>query len=174
MTKEIFDVLLKAFFIGCVLGDLPAYFGKPNTVYKAYQRWFRSNKLIQLFALLIKESDLEWVFIDSTHIKAHQHSSGSNEIDQAISKSVAGRATNIHLAVDAHDTLLTFILSDGTTHDAKVAPDLIDKIDLSNTEVLCADKGYDSEALREQIKQARCCNKIPRKRNTQSDNNHMD
>ena len=126
MTKEIFDVLLKAFFIGCVLGDLPAYFGKPNTVYKAYQRWFRSNKLIQLFALLIKESYLEWVFIDSTHMKAHQHSNGHSENLQGISRSVAGHATKIHLAVDAHGNAILFVLSDGTTHDVKVAPNLID------------------------------------------------
>lgn len=160
--------------VGCPWRDLPAYFGKPNTVYKAYQRWFRSNKLIQLFALLIKDSDLEWVFIDGTHVKAHQHSSGGDEINQAISKSVAGRATKIHLAVDAHGNPLTFILSDGTTHDVKVAPHLVDKIDLSNTEVLCADKGYDSAALRVHIKQAGCCDNIPRKQNTKSDNNHMD
>ncbi|MGP9457109.1 transposase, partial [Psychrobacter sp. AOP7-D2-23] len=69
--------------VGCPWRDLPPYFGKPNTVYKAYQRWFRSNKLIALFALLIKDSDCEWVFIDGTHIKAHQHSNGSNEVEQA-------------------------------------------------------------------------------------------
>ena len=109
--------------IGCPWRDLPEYFGKPNTVYKAYQRWFRSNKLIALFALLIKDSDLEWVFIDGTH-----------ENLQGISKSVAGRATKIHLAVDAHGNPITFILSDGTTHDVKIAPDLIDQINLSTTE----------------------------------------
>lgn len=35
----------------------------------------------------------------------------------------------------------------------KVAPDLVDKIDLRNTDVFCADKGYDSETLREYTKQ---------------------
>ncbi|MGP9690074.1 IS5 family transposase, partial [Psychrobacter sp. AOP22-C1-C5] len=140
--------------VGCPWCDLPECFGKPNTIYKAYQRWFRSNKLITLFALLIKDADLEWVFIDGTHIKAHQHSSGGNENLQSISKSVAGRATKIHLAVDAHGNPITFILSDGTTHDVKVAPDLVDKVNLSNTEVLCADKGYDSDALRAHIEQA--------------------
>ena len=111
--------------VGCPWRDLPEYFGKPNTIYKAYQRWSRSNKLIALFTLLIKDADLEWVFIDGTHIKAHQHSSGGNENLQSISKSVAGRATKIHLAVDAHGNPLSFILSDGTNHDIKVAPDLI-------------------------------------------------
>ena len=159
---------------GCPWRDLPAYFGKPNTVYKAYQRWFRSNKFIGLFALVIREPDLEWVFIDGTHIKAHQHSSGRHEAAQAISKSVAGRATKVHLAVDAHGNPITFILSDGTTHDVKVAPDLVDKVNLSNTEVLCADKGYDSDALRAHIEQAGTRDNIPRKRNTKSSNDHMD
>ena len=35
----------------------------------------------------------------------------------------------------------------------KVTSDLVDKIDLRNTDIFCADKGYDSEALREHTKQ---------------------
>ncbi|MGP4963782.1 IS5 family transposase [Psychrobacter celer] len=147
---------------------------KTETIYKAYQRWFCSNKLMALFTLMIKDADLEWVFIDGTHIKAHQHSNGGNENLQSISKSVAGRATKIHLAVDAHGNPITFLLSDGTTHDVKVAPDLVDKVDLSNTKVLCADKGYDSGALRAHIEQAGTQDNIPRKRNTKSSNDHMD
>ncbi len=160
--------------VGCPWRDLPAYFGKPNTVYKSYQRWSRSNKLITLFALLTKDSDLEWVFIDGTRNKVHQHSSASNENLQSISKSMAECATKIHLAVDAHGNPLTFILSDGTTHDVKFAPDLVDKVDLDDTEALCADKGYDSDALRARIEQAETRDNIPRKRNTKSSNDHMD
>lgn len=58
------------------------------------QRWFRSNKLVALSTLLIKDSYCEWVFIDGTHVKAHQHSSGGNESLQGISKGVTGRATH--------------------------------------------------------------------------------
>lgn len=99
--------------------------------------------------MLIKDSDLKWVFIEGTHIKALQHSIGANETAQAISKSVAGRATKIHLAMNAHSNPISFIVSGGTTHDVgvKVAPDLVDNIDLSDTDILCADKGYDSDAL---------------------------
>lgn len=39
----------------------------------------------------------------------------------------------------------SLIVGDGTTHDVKVAPDLIDCLNLEETEILCADKGYDSE-----------------------------
>ena len=130
--------------------------------------------MIALFALLIKDSDLEWVFIDGTHVKAHQHSSGGNENMQGISKSVAERASKIHLAVDAHGNPINFILSDGTTHDVKIALDLIDNIDLSATVTVCADKGYDSDALREHIKQVGCSDNTPRKRNTKSSNDSMD
>ena len=65
-------------------------------------------------------------------------------------------------------------MSDGTTNDAKVAPDLVDKVDLSDTEVLCADKGYDSDALRAHIEQAGTCDNILRKRSTKSSNDYMD
>lgn len=40
-------------------------------------------------------------------------------------------------------------------------------------DVLFADKGYDSDALRVHIKQAGCCDNTSRKQNTKSDNNHM-
>ena len=160
---------------GCPWRDLTAYLGKPNTFYKAYKRWFRGNKLIGLFALVIREPGLEWVFIGGTHIKkAHQHSSGRHEATQAISKGVAGRATKIHLAVDAHGNPITFLLSYCTMHDVKVAPDLVDKIDLSKTDVVCANEGYDSDVLREYIEQTATCNNIPRKQNTKSSNDHMD
>lgn len=93
-----------ASFIVCQL----AYFAKSNTIYKAYQHRFRSNKLSGLFALVITEYDLEWVFVDGTCIKKHQHSSGRHEAAQSISKSIAGRAIQIHLAVDFYGTLITF------------------------------------------------------------------
>ena len=51
---------------------------------------------------------------------------------------------------------------------------MIEKLDLSETEVCCADKGYDSESLREQISAKKTKANIPRKSNTQSNNDHMD
>ena len=76
--------------------------------------------------------------------------------------------------MDAHGNPITFLVSDGTTHDVKVAPDLIDNIDLSDTVIVYVDKGYDSAALRAHIKQVGCFNNIPRERNTRSSNGHMD
>ena len=59
--------------VGLPWRDLPKYFGKHNTVYKAFNRWSANNKLILLFNKVINQPDMEWVFIDGSHIKAYQH-----------------------------------------------------------------------------------------------------
>src|SRR3990167_4437777 len=69
---------------------------------------------------------------------------------------------------------IDFIITDGNTHDVKVAPDLISTLDLKETKVVCADKGYDSEPLREQIRKTGTKANIPKKTNSQSNNDHMD
>ncbi|WP_151959462.1 IS5 family transposase, partial [Acinetobacter bereziniae] len=117
-------------------------------------------------------TDMEWLFIDGSHIRAHQHSAGI--ADQAISKSAGGNSSKIHLVVDSNGNPIDFIITDGTTHDVKVAPDLISKLDLNEVEVVCADKGYDSEPLRQQIRATGTKANIPKKSNSQSNNDHMD
>lgn len=89
---------------------------------------------------------MEWIFIDGSHVLAHQHSAGIK--NQDIFKSIGGNSSKIHLAGNANGNPLEIIISGGTTHNVKVAPKLIKKLDLSETEVIYADKGYDSEPLR--------------------------
>ena len=68
-------------------------------------------------------ADLKGVFIDASHVRAHQHTTGIK--DQAISKSIGGNRSKIHLAVDANGNPVEFIIGDGTTHDVKVELHLI-------------------------------------------------
>ena len=131
-----------------------------------------SGKFLRLFKLLASCPDMEWIFIDGSHVRAHQHSAGI--ANQSISKSVGGNSSKIHLIVDAHGNPIDFMITDGTTHDVKVAPDLISTLDLKETKVVCADKGYDSEPLREQIRKTGTKANIPKKTNSQSNNDHMD
>lgn len=47
--------------------------------------------------------DTEWVFIDGSYIRAHQHASGAQRGEaRAIGTARGGATTKIHLAVDAH------------------------------------------------------------------------
>jgi transposase len=56
----------------------------------------------------------------------------------------------------------------------KVATDLIDYLYLEETEILCADTGYDSEFIREKIKVTKTKANIPKKCNSKSSNQHID
>jgi len=60
------------------------------------------------------------------------------------------------------------------TYDVRVAPNLIDKMGLRHTDMICTDKGYNSDPLRAHIEQAGCFNNVPQKQNTKTNNNHMD
>ncbi|EPN53717.1 transposase, IS4, partial [Pseudomonas syringae pv. actinidiae ICMP 19094] len=85
--------------VGCPWRDLPKAFGNWSKVYKRFNAWSASGKWVKV---LMTDPDMEWVFIDGSYAKAHQHSAGAASTqDQAIGKSRAGNTSKIHLAVDA-------------------------------------------------------------------------
>lgn len=84
------EAILYRIRTGCPWRDLPDAFGKPNSIFKKFSRWSKDNKLLKIFKLLSSHADLEWIFIDASHIRAHQHATGIYH--QAISKSIGGIA----------------------------------------------------------------------------------
>jgi transposase len=58
--------------------DLPERFGKYQTVKRRYYRWIELGVLDRIFDFLSCEADLEWLMIDSTVIRAHQHAAGAH------------------------------------------------------------------------------------------------
>lgn len=159
--------------VGCPWRDLPEVFGDWNTVYKRFNAWSISGKWLRIFKALVNQPDLEWTFIDGSYIKAHQHSAGAaSEQDEAIGKSRAGHTTKIHLAVDAFGKPIEFSITGGQVHDCVAASEVLDK--LPKMETVIADKGYDSEKLREQLVQKASKIVIPRRRNSIKGNEHLD
>ena len=169
----IVEAMLYRMRVGCPWRDLPADFGCWNSIYQQFNRWSSKNKLMQIFNDLIQQPDLEWEFIDGSIVKAHQHSAGlPNKEEQAIGKSVAGNTTKIHMAVDACGFPIAFQLTGGEVHDAKVAPEFIKNLPVADYTI--ADRGYDSEEIREQIKQKSSIPVIPRKKNSKISNGDID
>lgn len=122
---------------------------------------------MKVFEYLSKEVDLKWVFIDGNYVKAHQHACNiAHKEEQGIGKSVGGNTTKTHLVVDACGNAVDFIITGGQVHDVKVAPTLIDRNDLTNTQILSADKGYDCDTLRKKIGQTGVIANIPKKSNS--------
>ena len=159
--------------VGCPWRDLPTEFGNWNAIYKRFNAWSLQEKLMATFQALAVQPDLEWVFIDGSIMKAHQHSAGAaNAQETAIGKSVAGNTTKVHMAVDAGGLPIQFLVTGGEVHDCKEAPELVAKLPLAD--YVIADKGYDSEPLRLQIREQGSVPVIPRKQNSTVGNDDMD
>ena len=58
--------------------DLPEQFGNYETVKRRYYRWIEMGVLDRILAELAREADLEWLMIDSTIVRAHQHAAGAS------------------------------------------------------------------------------------------------
>ncbi len=58
--------------------DLPERYGKYNTVYKRFSRWAQKGRWQALFEAL-QEPDLEWIMLDTTVVRAHQHAAGQKK-----------------------------------------------------------------------------------------------
>jgi len=68
---------------------------------------------------------------------------------QAIGKSRAVNTTKIHLAIDSYGLPIESEITAGDVNDCSAALELITR--LSDAEAMVADKGYDSDCIREQI-----------------------
>ena len=148
-------------------------FGSWNSIYKKFNRWSLKEKWINIFKSLVQDPDFEWMFIDGSIIRAHQHSSGAaSEENQGIGKSRGGNTTKIHMAVDAYGLPVEFDITGGEVHDSKAAPELLAKLPTSDYTI--ADKGYDSDELREIIREKSSTPIIPRRKNSKTGNADID
>ena len=56
--------------------DLPEVFGEWNSVFRRFSRWSAKGVWRRIFAVLSDDPDFEYLIIDSTIVRAHQHASG--------------------------------------------------------------------------------------------------
>ncbi|WP_262947095.1 IS5 family transposase [Xenorhabdus indica] len=153
--------------------DLPTKFGKWNSVFSRFNAWSKKGILQLIFKWLSDIADTEWLFIDGTIVRAHQHSAGAaSDNDEAIGKSRGGRSTKIHLAVDSGGLPVHFELSGGQVHDSVHAESLVSES--PSSEVVIADKGYDSQPFRTFIEQREATPVIPYRKNSRKAGQHID
>ena len=60
--------------------DLPERLGDYRSVKRRYYRWIEMGVLDEMLAVLAREADLEWLMIDSTIVRAHQHAAGARKV----------------------------------------------------------------------------------------------
>ena len=56
---------------------IPAEYGNWNTIHRRFRRWSRKGVWQIIFNTLAVSADTEWLMIDSTIVRAHQHAAGA-------------------------------------------------------------------------------------------------
>lgn len=56
--------------------DLPEAFGEWNSVFRRFSRWSAKGVWRRMFEALSDDPDFEYLIVDSTIVRAHQHASG--------------------------------------------------------------------------------------------------
>ena len=75
------DALLWMARSGARWRDLPERSGNHQAVKRRYYRWVERDALGGFLAALASDADLEWLLIDSTVVRAHQHAAGARKVE---------------------------------------------------------------------------------------------
>jgi transposase len=73
------EAVLFRFRAGIPWRDLPERFGDLKIVYQRFNRWAKSGVFARVFRLLASDHDNEYMMIDATIVRAHQHSAGAKK-----------------------------------------------------------------------------------------------
>ena len=73
------DAVLYRYRAGIPWRDLPERFGDFRVIHLRHSRWSRSGVWQRVFETLAQDADNEWGMIDSTVVRAHQHSAGAKK-----------------------------------------------------------------------------------------------
>ena len=86
------EAVLYRYRAGIPWRDLPERFGDWKIVHQRFGRWAKSGVFERIFKLLASDHDNEYMMIDATIVRAHQHSAGAQK--KTASKRSADRAAD--------------------------------------------------------------------------------
>ena len=72
------EAIMYRYRAGIPWRDLPERFGDFRVVHTRFSRWSKRGVWQRVFAALAEAADTEYAMIDSTVVRAHQHSAGAN------------------------------------------------------------------------------------------------
>jgi transposase len=72
------DAVLYVARTGIPWEDLPARFGKHNSVWRRFDRWAQKGRWKAIVDAL-RDDDMEWLLLDSTAVRAHPAAAGAKK-----------------------------------------------------------------------------------------------
>ena len=134
--------------------DLPDCFPPWQSVYSRFRRWNQQGLWKRILASFHDQADTEFVMIDGTIVRAHQHANCARDQQdaQALGRSRGGLSTKLHWLCDSLGYPLGLIATAGQRGEATQANGLINQCP-KRFEYLLADAGYDSDDIRLSVKQ---------------------
>lgn len=73
------EAVLYRYRAGIAWRDLPERFGDFRIIHTRHARWSKSGVWEKIFKVLAEDNDNEYVMLDSTIVRAHQHSAGAKK-----------------------------------------------------------------------------------------------
>ena len=73
------EAVLYRYRAGIPWRDLPTRFGDWKNTHRRYRRWCESGVFERIFKALSQDSDNEYMMLDATIVRAHQHSAGARK-----------------------------------------------------------------------------------------------
>ena len=107
-NRRFVDAVLYVARTGIPWRDLPPRFGNWNSVWRRFDRWCRKGTWRHVFEVL-QDTDLEWLILDSTVVRAHPCAAGAKKNLTA----PAGRTNKLSAAVEAGSAPRSTLLSTG-------------------------------------------------------------
>jgi transposase len=128
---------------------LPPSHGKWKSIFKRFSRWCANAVWGELHGPFSEGAGLQDVSMDGTAIRAHACAANSSAEDEALGRSKGGFGCKVHALCDALGMPIKFILTGGQEAACEQAIPLLENVKAS---AVLADKGYDTNELREWLK----------------------
>ncbi|MCX5274645.1 IS5 family transposase [Streptomyces virginiae] len=155
--------------------DLPDELGPFQTAHKRLIRWAVDGTWQEILTAVLAAADavddIDWtVSVDSTVVRAHQHSAGARKngaegrdepADHALGRSRGGLSTKVHLAADGRARPLALTVTAGQAGDAPAFEAVMSRIRVprggpgrprTRPLAVLADRAYSSRAIRAHLR----------------------
>jgi transposase len=78
-NKQFINGVLWIYKTGAPWRDLPERYGHWKNVHRRFSRWCKKGIFDKVFRILSADADMEFLLMDGTIVKAHQHSAGAQK-----------------------------------------------------------------------------------------------